>query len=176
MPSPINLATKPFQRTMTPVHASFPAIRRATSPIRLVRANARALDVADQFPLRAGIPVYISFGRFDRSMPCEKLDVAQAATGFVDVPCGDGDEAAPTGMRGTAFKSEFLEQCHKPVDHAVCLQVRSAIGTDDRTDGLCGLRQPLQRAPQVRVHRNPSPAALLRNDVADLDRAGYATL
>ena len=82
-------------------------------------ANARALDVADQFPLRAGIAVNITFGGFDGAMPREQLNVAQAAAGAMDIAGRDRDEAPPPGMRGTAFKSEFFKQDNEPIDDAV---------------------------------------------------------
>jgi hypothetical protein len=43
-------------------------------------------------------------------MPGEKLNVAKAAPGLVNVPRGDDDEAAPAGMRRAAFKAELLEE------------------------------------------------------------------
>src|SRR5271165_5308363 len=109
-------------------------------------------------------------------MPREQLDVAQAATGTVDVAGGARDEAAPSGMRRAAFVAELLEERHEPVHDAVRLQVRAAIGTDRRPNRLRGARQTLQGAPQVGMHGNPPPAALLRDDVADMDRPAYPAL
>ena len=43
-------------------------------------------------------------------MSREQLHVAQAAARAMDVAGGDGDEAAPAGMRRAAFEAEFLEQ------------------------------------------------------------------
>jgi hypothetical protein len=56
------------------------------------------LDVANQLSLGARITVDIPLGRFDGSMPREKLHVAQAAPGAVDIAGGHRDEAAPSGM------------------------------------------------------------------------------
>jgi hypothetical protein len=46
-------------------------------------------------------------------MPREQLHVAQAAAGAVDVAGGDGDEAAPAGMRRAPFVAERMEERHQ---------------------------------------------------------------
>ncbi len=56
----------------------------------------KGLDEPHKLPLRTGVAVDISFGRLDGSVAREKLNVAQAASGTVNVAGGDGDEAAPT--------------------------------------------------------------------------------
>src|ERR1700677_4316721 len=121
-------------------------------------ATRMGLYVANQLSLRARIAVDVALSRFDGSMTREQLHIAEAASRTMNIASGDGDETAPTRMRGTAFEAEFLEQRHEPIDDAVRLHVRAAIGADDRSDGLRGLGQPLQCAPQIRMHRDPPTA------------------
>ena len=109
-------------------------------------------------------------------MPREHLHVAQAAAGAVDVAGGHRDEAAPAGMRRAALVAQLLEESDEPIHDAVRLQVGAAIGADHWPDRLGGARQSFQRAAQVGMHGNPPSAALLCNDVANMDRAGDAAL
>jgi hypothetical protein len=91
-------------------------------------------------------------------MPREQLNVAQAAAGAVDIPRRNRDETSSARMRRAALEAEFFEQRDEPIDPAVRLQMRAAIRTDDGSNRLRGLRQALQSAPQVRMHRNgPAP-------------------
>jgi len=83
--------------------------------------------------LRAGVAVDVAFGRLDRPMPGEKLNVPQTSPGLVDVPRGDGDEAPPTRMRRAGFKAERLVKRREPIHDAVGLQMRAPIGADHRT-------------------------------------------
>jgi hypothetical protein len=57
--------------------------------------HGQALNVRNQSPLRAGVPVDVALGRLDGAMASEQLHVAQAAAGAMDVAGGDGDETAP---------------------------------------------------------------------------------
>src|SRR5271166_740957 len=101
---------------------------------------------------------------------------AETFFGRASVASGAGDERAPAGMRRAPFESEFAEQRRKPIDHARWPQMAAAGGADHRSGRLRGARQSFQRAPQVGMHGNPPSAALLCNDVADMDRAGNVTL
>src|SRR5271168_2837712 len=109
-------------------------------------------------------------------MPREDLHVAQAAARAMDVAGGDRDEAAPAGVRRAALEAKLLEKRREPVDDAARPEVRAAIRADHRPDRLRVSREPLQRPSQVGVHRDPPAAALLRDDVADVERARDATL
>ena len=161
----------------------------ATKDPALVRVHGRVLfsldfrsgqrrvsEKTDQLPLRAGVAVDVALGRPDRPVPREQLDVAQAAARAMDVAGGDGDEAAPAGVRRAALEAELLEKRREPVDDAARPEVRAAIRADHRPDRFRVSREPLQGAPQVGMHRDAPPAALLRDDVADVERAGDATL
>ena len=127
--------------------------------------------------LRAGVAIDVAFGRLDRPMPGEKLNVPQTSPGLVDVPRGDGDEAPPTRMRRAGFKAERLVKRREPIHDAVGLQMRAPIGADHPTYRRAArARQTLKRAPQIGMHGNAPAAALFRNGVADMDRAAHTTL
>lgn len=94
----------------------------------------------------------------------------------MNVASGDGDETAPAGMRRAAFEAEFLEQHDEPVDDAVRLEVSAATGADDWSFGSLRTRHFYQGASEVGVHGYPPTAALLGDDVANMDRAGNLAL
>jgi Transposase IS66 family len=94
----------------------------------------------------------------------------------VDVAGRHRDEAAPSGVRRAALVAEVVEERHEPIHDAVRLQVRAAIGADHRPGRLRGARQSPQGAPQVGMHGDAPSPALLRDYVADVDRARHATL
>ena len=97
--------------------------------MRIRNANW-GLDKPHELSLSAGVAVDVALGRFDGSMACEQLHIAEAASRTMNVAGGDGDETAPTRMRRTASEAEFPKQHHEPIDEAVRLHVRAAIGAD----------------------------------------------
>jgi hypothetical protein len=64
-----------------------------------VESGLLLLHVTDQPPLRPGVAVDVAFGRLDGAMPREQLHVTQTAARAMDVAGGEGDEAAPAGVR-----------------------------------------------------------------------------
>ena len=75
------------------------------------------LNVTDELSLAAGVAIDVAFGRFDGSVAREQLDVAQAASGAMDIAGGDRDETPSPGMRRAPLKTEFFEKGDEPVDH-----------------------------------------------------------
>ena len=84
--------------------------------IELPAASASLLHVRDQSPLRAGVAIDVAFGSLDGTMPREQLHVAQAAARAMNVAGGDGDEAAPAGVRQILHTAESMFHYHGPAN------------------------------------------------------------
>jgi hypothetical protein len=85
----------------------------------------------DHAALGGAVALNVALRCRQRGMPCQFLDITQAAASFHDLLCYPGNERAPAGMRACAAKTKFLIEPVEPHLHRTSAHTGIALAVDD---------------------------------------------